>query len=111
MHAHDGKTNIMYNFYRELLGTSRPVLWAFNLSTLYPFLAVDGSTLSAPFSSSEIVEALFSMDRNSNPGLGGFGPSFYRAFWPALALRWSNSVLISTTAPHTWMVLIERFLS
>jgi len=84
VHAHDGKANILYNFYRELLGTSRPVLWAFNLSTLYPFLAVDGSTLSAPFSSSEIVEALFSMDRNSSPGPDGFGPSFYRAFWPAL---------------------------
>jgi len=37
-----------------------------------------------PFSNSEITEALFAMDTRASPGPDGFGPSFYRKFWPSI---------------------------
>jgi hypothetical protein len=43
---------------------------------------VHGLPLSAPFSLDEIAAALFTMDMHSSPGLDGFGPCFYKAFWP-----------------------------
>lgn len=45
---------------------------------------MDGLGLSAAFDMDEITSALFSMDMNSSPGPDGFGPSFYKAFWPQL---------------------------
>jgi hypothetical protein len=48
---------------------------------------VTSPTLSAVFSSSEITEALFSMDTRPSPGLDGFGPSFYRKFLPSICLN------------------------
>jgi len=82
--AHDAKGLILYNFYNELLGTAREVEWRFRLSDLYPTMTVAGMDLSRPFSPDEISKALFSMDMNSSPGPDGFGPSFYKNFWPAL---------------------------
>ena len=45
---------------------------------------VASCNLSMPFSNSEITEALFAMDTRASPGPDGFGPSFYRKFWPSI---------------------------
>lgn len=36
----------------------------------------------APFSDDEIKLAFLHMNPNASPGPDGFGPSFYRSFWP-----------------------------
>jgi len=47
-------------------------------------MAISSAILSEPFSMSEITQALFAMDTHARPGPDGFGPSFYRHFWPTL---------------------------
>lgn len=79
--SHDAKGDILYDFYKGLLGTSSPTTWDFALHDLYPRDAISGQPLSEPFSPDEITNALFSMDRHASPGPDGFGSSFYKAFW------------------------------
>jgi len=85
--AHAAKSTILYNFYSELLGRPCSVEWRFSLRDLYPHVDVSSPALTAAFSHSEITEALFSMDTRASPGPDGFGPSFYRKFWPSLCLN------------------------
>jgi len=82
--THSAKSAILHNFYLELLGRSRDVSWSFALQELYPSLDLASWDLSAPFSTSEITTALFSMDMNASPGPDGFGPSFYKHSWGLL---------------------------
>jgi hypothetical protein len=82
--AHDAKSTILYNFYLDLLGRAREITWHFDLGDLYPHMDISSSTLSEPFSISELTHALFAMDVHASPGPDGFGPSFYRHFWSAL---------------------------
>ncbi|CAO2039804.1 unnamed protein product [Urochloa humidicola] len=82
--AHDAKDAILHDFYAELLGTTKEVSWRFNLHDLYPALAVSSLNLSRPFTTEEISEALFAMDKNASPGPDGFGPSFYAHFWQTI---------------------------
>ncbi|CAN6205967.1 unnamed protein product [Urochloa humidicola] len=46
--SHDAKSEVLHHYYSELLGTSRPVVWHFNLTELYPSLTVAGLDLSRP---------------------------------------------------------------
>lgn len=86
-HSHDAKSEILFNFYHELLGTPVSTNWRFNLHELYPTLSVSDMDLSSPFTLSEISRALFAMDMHASPGSDGFGPSFYKHFWPAMQQR------------------------
>ena len=67
------------------------------MGNLYPTMTVASDSLSEPFTISEITHALFSMDVHASPGPDGFGPSFYRQFWPSL----KNDVLDSSWT-FTW---------
>lgn len=71
-------------FFRGLLGSATPCTWNFDLTDLYPALTLP-SSLSAPFSASEITDALFAMNKNSSPGPDGFGPSFFSKFWSVVS--------------------------
>jgi hypothetical protein len=97
--SHEVKAFILFDFYKGLLGSSAPVEWRFHLSELYPSLDVAGMGLTDPFSPNEITTILFAMDHNSSLGLNGFGPSFYRAFWPLLkpVVQWLFDAVFNGT--------------
>ena len=82
--SHDAKSSILHDFYLNLLGSSCTTVWHFDLQDLYPNLDLSSAPLSEPFTLTEITHALFAMDTRSSPGPDGFGPSFYRKFWPSL---------------------------
>lgn len=84
--SHDAKRDLLHDFYRELLGVASPICWNFDVDGLYGHSSTV-LDVSAPFSADEISEALFVMDMHANPGPDGFGPSFYKAFWPLLKPR------------------------
>lgn len=48
---------------------------------------VASQALSEPFSATKITEALFAMDTRASPGPDGFGPSFYKKFWPTMCVE------------------------
>jgi hypothetical protein len=83
VYTHAAKERILHSFYAGLLGTASHADTPPRLLDLLP--AVSGlSTLEAPFSPSEVKEALWQMRMTSSPGLDGFGPAFYRKFWPVV---------------------------
>lgn len=82
--SHDAKSVVLFDFYNDLLGTAVDMCCRFSLHDLYPISSVLTDKLSRDFTEDEITDALFAMDRNASPGPDGFGPSFYRAFWPQL---------------------------
>nr|XP_020167362.2 uncharacterized protein LOC109752860 [Aegilops tauschii subsp. strangulata] len=83
---HAGKAGALLTFYSELLGRARPAVWRFDLEALYRHAPrVDAAALVAPFSPSEIKEAVNLLDRTSAPGPDGLGPAFYQAAWSAVA--------------------------
>jgi hypothetical protein len=87
----------MRTLYSELLGTQQSVAWHFNLTDLYPSMDVASLNLSRPFSMEEISSALFAMDMNASPGPDGFGPSFYKQFWPAVGMMFFIYLNVSMT--------------
>lgn len=80
--AHRDKAALLLGYFTDLLGTASPCSWAFDLAALYPKPTILGFELFACFSREEIKAAVFSMDTTSSLGPDGFGPSFYRKFWP-----------------------------
>jgi hypothetical protein len=80
---HADKERVLHAFYLALLGTTSPVVWDPNLAALLPLIA-GLSALELPFSEEELKKALWSMRSDSSPGLDGFGPAFFKAFWPGV---------------------------
>ena len=71
---------------RQLARPGPPHLVGFDLSARYVGAGgVDGAALVAPFSRSEVREAVFALDRTSAPGPDGLGPAFYQAAWAVVA--------------------------
>ena len=82
--SHESKACALRAYYKDLLGTTSPCTWNFSLSDLYGNSATLPNDLSNPFTSEEIRQAFLDMNRLSSPGPDGFGPSFYRSFWPSI---------------------------
>ncbi|KAF8733580.1 hypothetical protein HU200_014885 [Digitaria exilis] len=82
--SHSAKSDILFNFYSDLLGFQPDTECSFDLQELYPHLDVPGHELSTPFDPDEISNALFAMDMNASPGPDGLGPAFYKSFWQHL---------------------------
>jgi hypothetical protein len=80
---HGDKERVLHAFYSALLGTTSPVVWDPNLAALLPPIA-GLSSLELPFSEEELKKALWSMRSDSSPGPDGFGPAFFKAFWPVV---------------------------
>jgi len=93
--AHDAKSLILHDFYKDLLGRSCSVEWRFCLSELYPTTAVAGMDLSRPFTSDEISSALFSMDMNASSVRHSIGTSGrpYRMISPNCSLNFMMAAL------------------
>ena len=78
--GHADKAKALEAFFRNLLGTAMPCSWNFRLRDLYPTPNALPASLTATFSSSEIVDALSHMNKDSSPGPDGFDPCFFSTF-------------------------------
>ena len=76
------KTQVLTSFYSTLLGTTQPSTWHFSLSSIYPSNSTNLHHIDAPFSHTEIAESVLGMNMHASLGPDGFGPTFYRKFWP-----------------------------
>ena len=82
--SHSGNELILFNFYKNLLGTSSPSSLTFDLAGLFSHSSLDttqAANLILPFHVSELKLALLSMNCNASPGPDGFGPAFFKSFW------------------------------
>lgn len=82
-----------HSFYNALLGRATPVVFSDDIARLLPPVP-HLDTLEAPFSPSEVKTALWQMRTASSPGPDGFGPAFFRSFWPTVGdvlLAWLSS--------------------
>jgi hypothetical protein len=84
---HDQKMEILTQFFKELLGSCPTTSWNFDLQHLYPDQITQLRHLDDPFSHQEIFDAFHQMNKDASPGPDGFGPGFYRAFWPTVKLK------------------------
>lgn len=80
IYSHDGKAQLLHDFYKNLLGTSTPVTWNFSLHELYPS-GPNLNHINAMLTDEEIKQALMHMRTDSSPGPDGFGPAFFKKFW------------------------------
>jgi hypothetical protein len=82
--SHSGKSQILHDFYKQLLGTSSNIEPISNLAVLMAPTALDNhqkELLVAPFCKTELRSALWSMKNDPSLGPDGFGPAFYKDFW------------------------------
>lgn len=82
--AHDAKADILYSFYRSLLGSQDacsvlPDLHSYFVGT--SLTTSQAAALVIPFSSTEPKAILTSMRKDSAPGPDGFTPLFFQANW------------------------------
>lgn len=78
---HNGKFQLMYSYYNQLLGQPS---WEFDLQQLYTDEESDSNLLAGQglqITQEEILTSIKGMNSTSAPGPDGFGPSFYRAAW------------------------------
>ncbi|CAN6175355.1 unnamed protein product [Urochloa humidicola] len=80
--THDGKTAVLTQHLRALLGAQSGPAPPLDVGALYANApAVDLEGLVAPFTEREALAAVHGMNHNSSPGPNGFGPGFYTAAW------------------------------
>lgn len=83
--SHDDKVWALTVHLRSLLGDAVPTD-PLDVATLYTGAPrVDQECLVAPFTEAEAKATIRAMNRNSSPGLDGFGLGFYAAAWPTVA--------------------------
>nr|XP_040256667.1 uncharacterized protein LOC120974274 [Aegilops tauschii subsp. strangulata] len=82
--SHLGKERVLHSYFTDLLGTSAPSLFTFDLLNLFRDSQLTHSqalSLSRPFSLDELRAAILAMNSNASPGPDGFGPAFFKANW------------------------------
>ena len=82
--SHSGKDLVLHEFYSNLLGTTTPYTFSFDLNSLFLSSTLDSAqsaSLVRPFDATEIRLALLGMNSNASPGPDGFGPAFFKHFW------------------------------
>jgi len=99
---HAAKTQA-FTSYTELLGAVVDTRWDFSLQEVCGDQApVDDSTLSATITIQEAKSVLRGMDRNSAPGLDGFGASSILLLGTLSSQNWNNFCVPSTTMRQKW---------
>lgn len=83
------------DFYSNLYASNNVCLDNGLVESVIPSLVfeTDNNFLTNVPTMVEVKEAVFSLDRNSAPGLDGFGGSFYHTFWDIIGKDVHNSVL------------------
>jgi hypothetical protein len=80
--AHGDKVSALTEYYTMLLGRGSPGRWHFDVHDIYSSMpTADAQLLVAPFTASEALQVVRSMNINSAPGPDGFGPAWYVATW------------------------------
>ena len=82
--SHSGKESILFNFFKDLLGSSGHSTVSFDLGELFADSSLDSfqaEALILPFESFELKLVVLGMNNNASPGPDGFGPAFYKSFW------------------------------
>jgi hypothetical protein len=82
---HASKAAALRDFFLNLLGTSSPCQWNFDIFALYSSRPPLPASLSAPFTADEIYRAFADMNKHASLGPDGFGPAFFQTFWPSVA--------------------------
>ena len=82
--SHQHKAEILRDFFVSLIGTPAHTSWAFDLNAIYPKPVAGLHVLDEKFSEEKIKLSFFQMNPQAIPGPDGFGPSFYRTYWPLL---------------------------
>lgn len=109
--THVANECIQHRFYADLLGRTFPVVFLDELGRMLPPVP-HLDDLEAPFTSSEVKTALWQMRTASSPGPDGFGPAFFRTFWPVVGdplLAWLAS-FHAGTADLSWINLAHVVL-
>jgi hypothetical protein len=78
------KEEVLFQAFKDRLGTSQPTSMVFNLSELIQ-PANNLSTLELPFSRSEIDQIIRNLPTNKSPDPDGFNTDFVRKCWPVIA--------------------------
>jgi hypothetical protein len=73
----DAKLEIFHDFYLNLLGTDHPRTAALNFSAM-GIAQLDLQEMEAPFTESEVKEAVFDLHPSKAPGPDGYTGCFYR---------------------------------
>jgi hypothetical protein len=82
--SHLDKEEVLFQAFKDRLGTSQPTSMVFNLSKLIqPVISL--SALETPFSRSEIDQIIRNLPANKSPGPDGFNTDFVRKCWPVIA--------------------------
>jgi hypothetical protein len=82
--SHVDKEEVLFQSFKDRLGTSQPTSMVFNLSSLIQPVS-NLSTLEMPFSCSEIDQIIKNLPSNKSPGPDGFNTDFVRKCWPVIA--------------------------
>jgi hypothetical protein len=82
--SHKDKEEVLFQAFKNRLGTSQPTSMVFNLSELIQS-ARNLSALEAPFSRSEIDQIIKNLPSNKSPGPNGFNTDFVKKCWPVIA--------------------------
>ena len=81
---HESKANILWEAYKERLGTSNPVHLPDNLEELLKVVE-NLDLLDAPFTHEEIDNAVKNLSADKAPGPDGFNNDFIKRCWPIIA--------------------------
>lgn len=77
--SYEGKANLLYESYKDRLGTSKFTQMYFNLSSLItPRNELEW--LEHPFLKEEIDNIIFALPSNKSPGLDGFNGNFLKKY-------------------------------
>jgi hypothetical protein len=82
--SHKDKEEVLFQAFKNRLGTSQPTSMVFNLSELIQS-ARNLSALEVPFSRSEIDQIIKNLPSNKSPGPDGFNTDFVKKCWPVIA--------------------------
>lgn len=83
---HARKTSTLTNYFTSIIGVTGTSVTTY-LDSLYVGRAQPSTSLTADFTKAETKLALLSMNRNSAPGLDGFGPAFYKVAWATVKVK------------------------
>jgi hypothetical protein len=99
--SHEEKANLLWQAYKERLGTREFTHMYFDLSTL--MTRVDNlADLALPFSKEEIDEVIRGLPLGKSPGPDGFNSDFMKKCWPVISKDFYDLC-------QTWLVISEDF--
>jgi hypothetical protein len=82
--SHAEKEVVLFQAFKDRLGTSQQMSMVFNLSSLIQPIS-NLSELEMPFSHTEIDQIIKNFPTNKSPGPYGFNTDFVRKCWPVIA--------------------------